>query len=373
MKVYIIAGEASGDLHAANLVKALRYQTDTPSVRAWGGDALQAAGAELVRHYRDLAFMGFVEVLAHLRTILRNIRYCKEDIRAWRPDVLILVDYPGFNLRIAPYAKALGIPVVYYISPQVWAWKESRVRQIRRNVDRMLVILPFEKAFYAKHGYEVEFVGHPLLDVLDNLEPDAELHARLPEPERLVALIPGSRKQEIRKMLPVMLDAAARHPQYRYAIAGAPGIDPAFYQPLLPENCPVPVLTGKTRMLMKHASAALVTSGTATLETALSGTPQVVCYRGGRLSYLIARQLVRVSYIGLVNLVMEREVAPELIQSDMTADRLAYYLPQLMEPGAFRNDMLESYEALRRKLGKEGASQRAAASVVSLLREKQQA
>lgn len=363
MRLYVLSGEASGDLHAANLVRALQRRQQDLVVRAWGGDQLRQVGAEVVKDYRELAFMGFVEVVAHLRTILRNLRFCKEDIRRWQPDAVLLVDYPGFNLRIAPYAKACGIPVIYYISPQVWAWKASRVKKIRRYVDLMLTILPFETDFYARYQYPVTYVGHPLLDVLDALEPDAKLRAQFSGDQPLVALIPGSRKQEIARMLPVMLEAARLNPQYQYAIAAAPGIDPYFYQPYLKDQT-IPVVHGKTRMLMQWAQGALVTSGTATLETALSETPEVVCYRGGPLGYWIARQLVQVPYISLVNLILEEEAVPELIQGDLNPNNLSIHLRKMMEPGPYRETMLQKMRHLKDRLGAQGASDRAAQAIL---------
>ena len=366
MRLYVISGEASGDLHAANLVRALRRQHQHLEVRAWGGDQLRAVGAEVVKDYRDLAFMGFVEVVANLGTILRNMRFCKEDLKQWKPDLLVLVDYPGFNLRIAPFAGALGIPVVYYISPQVWAWKASRVKKIRHDVDLMLTILPFEQAFYAGYHYPVTYVGHPLLDVLDALEPDDALRKQFAGDKPLVALIPGSRKQEIKRILPVMLEAARRNGQYQYAIASAPGIEPAFYQSFL-KGHQAQLVLGKTRMLMQLAQGALVTSGTATLETALSQTPEVVCYRGGQVGYWIARQLVNVPYISLVNLILDQKAVPELIQHELHPENLSAHLQQIMAEGNYRQAMLENMQQLREKLGQAGASDRAAQAILHFM------
>ena len=292
MKYYIIAGEASGDLHAANLVKAIRSIDPDAQLRGWGGDRMQAAGVEIVKHYRETAFMGFFEVIRHLPQILRLIRFCKKDLVGYAPDKVILVDYPGFNLRIATFAKSRQLPVYYYISPQVWAWKASRVKKIRRDVRRMLVILPFEQEFYSKYNYHVDFVGHPLLDALaheKSTEPSDVYRSRLSLDGRpIVALLPGSRKQEVQRMLPVMLEAARKTPGYQFVIGKAPSLDDDFYQ----QVCGVhsPVLAPDTHELLRHSAAALVTSGTATLETALLGIPQVVCYKGATLSYLIAKQ-----------------------------------------------------------------------------------
>ncbi|MGB3801412.1 MAG: lipid-A-disaccharide synthase, partial [Lewinella sp.] len=318
MRYYLIAGEASGDLHGSRLVSALRAQDADADVRAWGGELMEQAGAKVVKHYRDLAFMGFVEVVANLPTILANFGECKRDIEAFAPDRLVLIDYPGFNLRMAKWARRAGYDISYYISPQIWAWHTSRVKQVRANVDRMLVILPFEKDFYAEHGVEATFVGHPLLDVVEDREERPRTH---------IALLPGSRKQEITRSLPLMLAAAARLPEHEYVIAGAPGQDDLFYRMLVaaadsPPN--LQLVSGDTYTVLAAAKAALVTSGTATLETALFGVPQVVCYRGSRLNYWLARRLVasRIKFISLVNLVMDREVVPELIQDDFNLNRL---------------------------------------------------
>ncbi|HMZ99372.1 MAG TPA: lipid-A-disaccharide synthase, partial [Ferruginibacter sp.] len=288
MKYYIIAGEASGDLHGSNLIRALREKDPHADIRCWGGDKMEAAAATLVKHYKDLAFMGFIEVLNNLGTILRNIRFCKEDITAYQPDVLILIDYPGFNLRIAKWAKQQGFKIIYYISPQVWAWKENRVKLIKQCVDKMLVILPFEKAFYQKWNYEVEYVGHPLVEVVEeymNKEQErrnSELQTsnlKL-QTSNIIALLPGSRKQEILKKLPIMLEVTKRFPEYRFVVAKAPGLDEAFYSTLLAPYGNVSSVKDQTYSLLMQAKAALVTSGTATLETALFGVPEVICYKG---------------------------------------------------------------------------------------------
>ncbi len=326
MKYYVIAGEASGDLHASNLMKALSKEDPEADFRIWGGDLMQDAGGDLVKHYRDLAFMGFVEVAMNIRTILGNIRFCKEDILKYQPDVLLLVDYPGFNLRIAKWAKKEGIRVFYYISPQIWAWHSSRAKGIRASIERMFVILPFEKDFYKKYDYEVDFVGHPLLDVIENAPETAR-------PEKpVVALLPGSRKQEINRMLPLMLDAAKDFPNFEFIVAGAPSMSADFYAPILAESTlEVSVVFNETYPLLRKASAALVTSGTATLETALFGVPQVVCYQGNTLSYLIARQLVQVKHISLVNLIADQPLVPELIQSDCSPARIREELGKLVD------------------------------------------
>lgn len=357
MKYYIIAGEASGDLHGANLIKELRKIDAQTNVRCWGGDLMQEAGATLVKHYRELAFMGFLEVLKNLFTILGNISFCKEDIAQFNPDVLVLIDYPGFNMRIAKWAKARGIKVVYYVSPQIWAWKQNRGYALRRDVDRMLCILPFEVDFYKKFNWEVDFVGHPLLDAIaQRAEPNPL--PEVPADKPIVALLPGSRSQEISVMLPVFMEVAKKFPDYTFVIAGAPSREAAFYQPYI--NQPnVRLVLGQTYNLLQQAQAALVTSGTATLETALFGVPEVVCYKGGALSYAIAKQLVKVKYISLVNLVMDREVVKELIQADFSAKKVATELEKLMQPD-YRSRVEDDYGSLKEKLGGIGASANAA-------------
>lgn len=359
MKYYLIAGEASGDLHAANLMRELKVVDTHAQFRFWGGDKMQAQGGELVKHYKDLAFMGFAEVVMNLRTILNNLSFCKKDILAYQPDVVILIDYPGFNLRIAKFLKKKGIKVFYYISPQIWAWKEGRVHGIKKTVDKMYVILPFEEAFYQKWDYQVDFVGHPLLDALAQRKPDKEFLQRNNLGNKpLIALLPGSRKQEIQRMLPILLSVVHRFPDYDFVVAGLNHIEPEFYQQAA-KGQPYKLVTDQTYALLEHSQAALVTSGTATLETALLNTPQVVCYKGSGLSYLIAKQVIKVAYIALVNLIMDRKVVEELIQNDLTEARLESTLKELLQPSK-RAQMQQDYEALRQKLGGSGASARAA-------------
>lgn len=367
MKYYIIAGEASGDLHASNLMKELKGLDAGAQFRCWGGDLMKAQGAELVKHYRDLAFMGFTEVLMNLRTILGNIDTCKKDILDYRPDVLILVDYPGFNLRIAEFAKAEHLKVFYYISPQIWAWKQSRVHKIKRVVDKMFVILPFEKAFYEKFDYRVDFVGHPLLDAVAafSMQPSG-LSVTADKP--VIALLPGSRRQEISVMLPLMLSMRRHYPGYQFIIAGAPSQSKAFYERFIQQQ-DVKIVYNETYRLLQKASAALVTSGTATLETALFGVPEVVCYKGSAVSYMIARQLVKVKYISLVNLIMDREIVKELIQNELNEKNLKAELDKLLDP-ASRQLMLENYEELKAKLGGAGASKYTAGLMVAALKDK---
>jgi len=366
MRYYIIAGEASGDLHASNLMRELKKLDPDAKFRCWGGDKMQSEGAELVRHYRDLAFMGFTEVLMNLRAILRNIQFCKQDILEWKPDVLILVDYPGFNLRIAAFAKQHKIRIHYYISPQVWAWKQSRVEKIKRDVDRMFVILPFEKDFYQKFGMKVDFVGHPLLDALSQVQAnlpakDAWLKQHELDQRPVIALLPGSRKQEISIMLPLMLSITEQFPEYQFVIAGAPSLPREFYDQLL-RGSSVKMIPGETYTILSFAHAALVTSGTATLETALFRVPEVVCYKGGKLSYYIARSLVKVPYISLVNLVMNREVVKELIQQELNSANLARELHFILDKDK-RMIMQKDYAGLEQKLGGQGASAKTAAEM----------
>ena len=366
MKYYLIAGEASGDLHGSNLMKAIAEKDKNAEFRFWGGDLMSKAGGTLVKHYRDLAFMGFLEVVQNLRTILTNIKFCKKDIQEFKPDVLILIDYPGFNLRIAPFAKKLGIKVVYYISPQLWAWKEGRVKTVKSSVDEMLVILPFEKDFYSRHHVEARFVGHPLLDAVAGLNPvDVEGFKKEHHLNRkkIIALLPGSRKQEIRKMLEIMLSVRPYFREYQFVIAGAPAIEKDFYQEYVDEN--VHFVSNRTYDLLRCSEAALVTSGTATLETALLNVPQVVCYKGSAISYQIGKRLVKnIQYISLVNLIMNREVVTELIQNDLTTKTLVKELQDILN--GKRSKMLDDYAELREKLGGQGASDKAAEIITGL-------
>ena len=372
MKYYLIAGEASGDLHGSNLMRALAEIDPQAQFRFWGGDRMEAVGGKLIKHYRDLAFMGFWEVVTNLRTILRNIDLCKGDITAYQPDALIFIDYPGFNMRIAKWAKRQGIPTHYYISPQIWAWKENRIKAIRRDVDAMYVILPFEKDFYeGKHQYPVHFVGHPLLDAIAaRREVSMEVFKRengLDE-RPIIALLPGSRKQEIAKMLSVMLSVVGSYHPYQFVIAGAPSLGYDFYRQFIREEN-VHFLSGKTYDLLSHAHAALVTSGTATLETALFRVPEVVCYRGNWISYQIAKRVISLKYISLVNLIMDAPVVTELIQGDLNTQNLKVELDKLLDP-AYRDKLQRDYQALRERLGNEGASRRTAQAIYNSLQDK---
>ena len=367
MKYYIIAGEASGDLHASNLMKSILKKDSTAEFRFWGGDLMtEVAGFPPVKHYRDLAFMGFLEVAKNLTTILKNIKFCKEDIQKNKPDVLILVDYPGFNLRIAEFAKSLGIKVIYYISPQLWAWKEGRVEKIRKFVDEMLVILPFEKDFYKKHEVDAHFVGHPLLDAISALKEididQFKAENNLNQKE-IIALLPGSREQEVTKMLELMLSVRPNFQEYQFVIAGAPSLPKEFYQKFVDEN--VHFVSNKTYDLLRCSKAALVTSGTATLETALLNIPEVVCYRSSRISYEIGKRVVKnIKYISLVNLIMDQEIVTELIQSDLNTKNLVKELELILE-GNSREKMLHNFELLREKLGGKGASDLAAEIIIN--------
>ena len=372
MKYYLIAGEASGDLHGANLMRALAEIDPQAQFRFWGGHRMEAVGGKLIKHYRDLAFMGFWEVVTNLRTILRNIDLCKGDITAYQPDALIFIDYPGFNMRIAKWAKQQGIPTHYYISPQIWAWKENRIKAIRRDVDAMYVILPFEKDFYeGKHQYPVHFVGHPLLDAIAaRREVSMEVFKRengLDE-RPIIALLPGSRKQEIAKMLSVMLSVVGSYHPYQFVIAGAPSLGYDFYRQFIREEN-VHFVSGKTYDLLSHAHAALVTSGTATLETALFRVPEVVCYRGNWISYQIAKRVISLKYISLVNLIMDAPVVTELIQGDLNTRNLKVELDKLLDP-AYRDKLQRDYQALRERLGNEGASRRTAQAIYNSLQDK---
>jgi len=383
MKYYIIAGEASGDLHGSNLIKELRKADPATEVRCWGGDLMAAAGATLVRHYKDLAFMGFVEVLSNLRTIFRNLEFCRQDILAYQPDALILVDYPGFNLRIAKWAHRQGLKVIYYISPQVWAWKENRVRQIKENVDKMLVILPFERDFYRRWDYEVEYVGHPLVEVIDSFRADPGRHvlqtlspaftdssaSSTPHLARpIIALLPGSRRQEILKKLPIMLAVAPLFPDHQFVVAKAPGLEDSFYDLLLKDQPNVSSVRNETYALLSRAKAAFVTSGTATLETALFGVPEVVCYKGSPVSYHIAKRLIKVKYISLVNLIMDKPVVKELIQDELTPGNLKNELDGLLHDPKRMEQLHADYTALKELLSQGGhASANAAHSILQFM------
>lgn len=371
MKYYIIAGEASGDLHASNLIAEIKNKDPKAEFRAWGGDLMRKQGVTLVKHYRHMAFMGFVEVAANLRKVLGNIRECKADLLKYRPDVLILVDYPGFNLRIAEFAHHHGIKVCYYISPQVWAWKQHRVKKIRENVDRMLVILPFEEPFYREHGVNVNFVGHPLLDELSKLSTTPRINFvhrnNLSEKREIIALLPGSRKQEVERMLGAMLKVIPYFPQYQFVIAGVSSLDKELYARMIGDK-DVQLVVNQTYELLQNSSAALVTSGTATLETALLSVPEVVCYKANRLSYMIARNLIKVKYISLVNLIMEKQAVKELIQDEYNEANLTKELEQLLKNPDKQRRLLDDLDQLKHRLGNSGASEKAAELIIGMIK-----
>ncbi len=370
MKYYVIAGEASGDLHASNLMKHLLLKDRDADFRFWGGDKMKSVGGELVIHYKEIAFMGFSEVIMNLRTILNNISFCKKDIQNYKPDALILVDYPGFNLRIAEWAKANGYKVFYYISPQIWAWKQSRVHKIKKVVDKMYCILPFEKDFYKRFDYAVEYVGHPLLDAIksDELLPASEVRLKYNlGNDKVILLLPGSRKQEVKSMLKVMVEVAQKNPQYRYIIAGVKSLSPEFYKENIGE-ANIEIISGNTYELLSVAHAAMVTSGTATLETALFEVPEVVCYKGSKISYEIAKRLIKVKYISLVNLILDKPVVKELIQDEMNANKLSEELLSITSEGQKRSALMAEYKNLKQILGGGGASEKVATSIVNALK-----
>jgi len=370
MKYYIIAGEASGDLHGSNLMKSLCKEDSEANIRFWGGDLMQQVGGVLVKHYKELAFMGFVEVLFHLKTILNNIKICKKDITDFQPDVIVFIDYPGFNLRIAKWAKKQGFKTHYYISPQIWAWKENRITEIKRDIDKMYVILPFEKDFYEKkHHYPVEFVGHPLIDAIHN-HPSEDAAAFRKENQLnekpIIAILPGSRKQEITKMLSIMLSVVHDFKDYQFVIAGAPSLEFSFYERFIThEN--IKFVSNKTYHLLSNATAALVTSGTATLETALFKVPEVVCYKGSWVSYQIAKRIITLKYISLVNLIMDEEVVTELIQEKCSKQPICDELNRILDSN-YRQVLMQKYEELEAKLGGIGASEKTAKLIVADLK-----
>lgn len=374
MKYYIIAGEASGDLHGSNLIKSIQQIDNQAKFRAWGGDLMKAQGAELVKHYKDHAFMGLFIVIRNIRTINKNFKFCFKDIDTYKPDVLILIDYSGFNLRVADYARKNGLKVFYYISPQIWAWRQGRVKKIKKLIDKMFVILPFEKDFYNKFNCDVEFVGHPLLDAIeqkkDKLPSFKDFRDKNQLPKKpVIAMLPGSRLQEIKQILPIMLQVVNHYTDFQFVIAGSNSIDKNFYSKIL-DNKNVPVVYNQTYDLLFNAKAALVTSGTATMETALFKIPQVVCYKGGALTYNIVKYLVKVKYISMVNLIMEKMVIKELIQNDLKKENIRTELDKIIHDEAYRSTIISDYNLLGQKLGGPGASSRAAKAMIELLNEK---
>ncbi len=374
MKYFLIAGEASGDLHASNLMRELKKLDSEAEFQFLGGDLMLAEGKNLVKHYRDMAFMGFVAVLKNARKVLNNMNICKKAIASFQPDVVILIDYPSFNLRIAKHVKdTLNIPVYYYISPKIWAWKEFRIKEIKKYVDKMFTILPFETAFYKKHNYDVQYVGNPSVDSIakrPNRDQSLEEFCRLNEfsDKPIIALLPGSRKQEISSCLPTMLEAAGDYPDYQVVVSGAPGVEIDFYKPLL-TSANTKVIFGQTYEMLSHATAAVVNSGTATLETALIGTPQVVVYQlaFSRLAMTLKPYLIKTKYVSLVNIIAEKEVVKELLGHYFTKESLSAELNQLLNNKPYRKQMIGNYDDMRAVLGKPGAAERAAKKVFESL------
>lgn len=369
LRLYMIAGERSGDLHGANLIRAIRQDSNGAVIRAYGGEQMEAAGAQIVRHYRDMAFMGFLEVVQNLGTIRRIMRECQADLLAYKPNALILIDYAGFNLRMAKFAKKHGIKVFYYISPKVWAWNQKRALKIKANVDRMFTIFPFETAFFRKFEYDVTYVGNPLLDAISQFTPDPDFGDRIPAGKPVVALLPGSRKQEITGILPTMLAATRQFPDYQFVVGTVSNLDASLYDNLLKDYPDVIRVNDAAYDLLHVASAALVTSGTATLETALFHIPQVVCYKTTWVSYEIARRLIAVPFISLVNLVANREVVRELIQNDYTPEQVAGELAMILPGGQKREQQLAGYREIQQIMGGPGASERAGTAMVQALRD----
>ena len=372
MKYFIIAGERSGDLHGSNLVKAIKKSDNqaggVPSIiKAWGGDYMQEAGAEITKHYRDLAFMGFLEVLKNLPKILGFIGECKKTIEDFQPDAIILIDYAGFNIRIAKWAKKNGFKVFYYISPKVWAWNQSRAWSLKKNLDRLFVIFPFEVEFFKKYDFDVEFVGNPLFDAISTFNPAIDfLEKNNLSDKKIIALLPGSRKQEVEKMLKLMVDIQIKFSDYQFVIAGVSNLPMEFYQPFLNES--IKIVTDQTYDLLSKSTAALVTSGTATLETALFGIPQVVCYKTSELSYKIAKLVIKVPYISLVNLVAQKEVVKELIQDELTIENLSIELNKILKDTDFRKKQIIDYKQVKESLGDVGASEQTGRRIVEILR-----
>ena len=377
MKYYLIVGEASGDLHASNLMGALKELDKEADFRFFGGDLMSEVGGTRVKHYKELAYMGFIPVLLHLRTIFKNMDICKADIVQWNPDVVVLVDYPGFNLKVAEYIKKhTNIPVYYYISPKIWAWKEYRIKNIKRDVDELFSILPFEVPFFKGHQYPIHYVGNPCVDAVDNFRKEQQesledyVQDNGLEDKPIIALLAGSRKQEIKDNLPIMLEAAKEFVDcYQLVLAGAPSMDVASYQKYLREDVPVKIVFGQTYRLLQQADAALVTSGTATLETALFRVPQVVCYyvAMGKLISWLRRKILKVKYISLVNLVADKEIVRELVADGMTVSNVKNELDALLNNAAYRNQMLAEYDRMIHILGPSGASRRAASKMLELL------
>jgi len=373
MKYYIIAGESSGDLHASHLMRSLKEEDAQAEFRCWGGDLMKKQGGELVQHYKEMSYMGFLEVVSHLPTVLSKLRFCKRDLKQYKPDVLVLIDYPGFNLRIAKYAKSIGLKVVYYISPKVWAWNTSRVRTIKRVVDKMFVIFPFEEEFYKRYDYDVAYIGNPLVDIIksrdknDNFLSDNSLDDR-----PIISLLPGSRKQEIQKVLPIMLQLPEKFKNHQFLVGIAPSIPLEDYKKIISEtNCDskVKLIHDQTYDMLSHSEATVVTSGTVSLEAAILNIPQVVCYKSSKISYKIAKSVIKVKYISLVNLIMNKEVVKELIQDGLTIEQLVVELNQIREGSLERARILSDYDELNQMLqsGDKTASGLAAKEIVKMM------
>jgi lipid-A-disaccharide synthase len=361
MKYYLIAGEASGDLHGSNLIKEIQHLDANANIRCWGGDKMAATGASVIKHFKDLAFMGFAEVVKNLPAIMRNFSFCKNDILTFKPDVIVFIDYPGFNLRMAKWAKQNNYKTVFYISPQIWAWKEGRVKTIIKNIDKTIVILPFEKDFYKKYNYEVTYVGHPLVKVITDFK---SAHANIQKQDNIIALLPGSRKQEIKIKLPIMLEASKNFTSHQFIVAKAPAIDNEFYEQFLSQYENVKTESDNTYSILMKSTAALVTSGTATLETALFKVPEIVCYKAGRISYEIGKRLVKLKFISLVNLIMNKEVVKELIQDDLTPEKITFHLHEILSDERKKAQIMKDYEELESLLSKGGDASKNAAEVI---------
>ena len=367
MKYYLVAGEASGDLHGSNLMKELKKLDKDADFRFFGGDLMQAQSGTLVKHYKDMAFMGFLEVLLNFRIILKNINFCKKDLMAYQPDVLILIDFPGFNLKIAEYVKNKGIKVFYYISPKVWAWNQKRVLKIKKIVDKMFCILPFEVEFYKEWGMDIDYVGNPLLDAVTAFNPNPNFKKENSlEGDKIIALLPGSRKQELNFLLPEMVAVTSNFPEYKFVIAGAPSFAKGNYDDYL-QGKNIPVIFDQTYDLLNVAEAAIVTSGTATLETALFNVPQIVVYKGGKISLAIARFLVKIKFISLVNLIVNRQIVKELIQEDCNPRKISEELEMILSATG-REQMLNNYKELHQRMGEPGASEKTAKLMFSYLK-----
>lgn len=374
MRYFIIAGEASGDLHGSNLIKGIREMDKEAQIRCWGGDLMKEAGAELIRHYKEGAIMGFVEVVANLGKLAKNLQDCKNDIVKYNPDAVILIDYPGFNFRIAKFAKERGMRVFYYIAPKVWAWKEKRVHKLKKYVDRLFIIFPFEIEYFKKWGIDAIYRGNPLLDSVDNHSSSEESKEAFEQrcgigsAEKTVALLAGSRRSEIKYLLPRMMQVAGRYPEYRFLMACAPSMEREFYEGIIGNKCSnIKLLFGETYSILRHSDAAIISSGTASLEAALIGVPQVVCYGGNEISYQIARSVVKLKYISLANLIMDKGLFKELIQHDCTPQKISAELDNLLGNSAYREKMLADYRDVRNILGGKGASAKVASAMIGEL------